>query len=229
MAKRLFAIQKPKHEITSHLFAKTGSMMTDEFYTIKSVQESEIKVKGSSFIGTASPAHSADEAEHFLTTIQKKFFDATHHCYAYQTGFDAGLHFRYSDDGEPSGTAGKPILQVINGKKLTNLIIVVTRYFGGTKLGTGGLARAYTESAIDVLSQCEIVTEIIYQTVRFQFPYEETNAVMRLIRSFEGRIADTLYDSLTEMTVEIRAGKSDLFRTQLVDQTRGQTVLLEIK
>jgi putative IMPACT (imprinted ancient) family translation regulator len=112
---------------------------------------------------------------------------------------------------------------------LTNLIIVVTRYFGGTKLGTGGLARAYTESAIDVLSQCEIVTEIIYQTVRFQFPYEETNAVMRLIRSFEGRIADTLYDSLTEMTVEIRAGKSDLFRTQLVDQTRGQTVLLEIK
>lgn len=199
--------------------------MTDEFYTIRNVQESEIKVKGSTFIGTASPARNKEEAEQFLTAIRKKYFDATHHCYAYRIGFGSAQHSRYSDDGEPGGTAGKPIDQVINGKQLTDLIVIVTRYFGGTKLGTGGLARAYSDSAADVLNRCERITEIIYSSIRFQFPYEETNTVMRLIGSFEGKIIETQYDTLTEMRVDIRAGMLDNFRSQLIDQTRGRAVI----
>ncbi len=201
--------------------------MTDEFYTIGSVHESQIKVKGSTFIGLASPARSREEADIFLRSVQKKYFDATHHCYAYRIGFGSAQVFRSSDDGEPGGTAGKPILQAIDGKQLTDLIVVVTRYFGGTKLGTGGLARAYAESAADVLSQSQIVSKIIYESLRFQFPYEDTNTVMRLIGSCEGKVLDTHYDTLTEMTVHIRAGHCDRFRSQLTDQTRGRAVWLD--
>jgi uncharacterized YigZ family protein len=202
-------------------------MITDEFYTIKDTRESEIKVKGSSFIGIASPVSSREEAEQFLSAIQKKYFDATHHCYAYQTGYGADLIFRYSDDGEPSGTAGKPIYHVITGCQLTNLIVVVTRYFGGTKLGTGGLARAYSGSATDVLSRCDIITQIIYQTVHFRFPYDETSTVMRLICSLECKINETKYDTLTEMDVDVRAGKVDAFCAQLIDMTRGKATIVD--
>lgn len=202
-------------------------MITDEFHTIKDPQQSEIKVKGSSFIGTASPVQSRDEAEQFLSAIQKKYFDATHHCYAYQTGYGADLVFRYSDDGEPSGTAGKPIYHVITGRQLTNLIVVVTRYFGGTKLGTGGLARAYSDSATDVLSRCDIITRIIYRTVHFRFPYDETSTVMRLISTLECKINETKYDALTEMDVDVRAGKADEFCAQLIDMTRGKATIID--
>lgn len=202
-------------------------MITDEFHTIKDPQESEIKVKGSSFIGTASPVQSRDEAEQFLSAIQKKYFDATHHCYAYQTGYGTDLIFRYSDNGEPSGTAGKPIYHVITGRQLTNLIVVVTRYFGGTKLGTGGLARAYSDSAADVLSHCTMVTQIINKTVRIQFPYDETSTVMRLIGSLECKILETKYDTLTEMDVAVRAGKAEDFCVKLIDMTRGKAAILD--
>lgn len=202
-------------------------MITDEFNTIKDTQESEIKIKGSAFIGIASPVQSREEAEQFLVSIQRKYFDATHHCYAYQTGYGTGIVFRYSDDGEPTGTAGKPIYHVITGHRLTNLIVVVTRYFGGTKLGTGGLSRAYSESASDVLGLCRIVTQIIYKTIRVQFPYDETNTVMRLIGSLECKIAETKYDTLTEMDVAVRAAKADDFCAQLIDMTRGKASILD--
>lgn len=202
-------------------------MITDEFYTIQDKQESEIKVKGSAFIACACPIQSRDEAEQFLTTIQKKFFDATHHCYAYQVGYGQTISFRYNDDGEPSGTAGKPIYHAITGRQLTNLIIVVTRYFGGTKLGTGGLARAYSDSAMDVLARCDIVTRIIYRTIHVQFPYDETSTVMRLIGLFEAKITETNYDELTKMIIAVRANEADRFCSQLIDLTRGKVTILE--
>lgn len=201
-------------------------MITDEFYTIKDKKKSEIKVKGSTFIGSACPIESREHAEQFLASIQKKYFDATHHCYAYRAGIESNLSFRYHDDGEPSGTAGKPIYQVITGRKLTNLIIVATRYYGGTKLGTGGLARAYSDCAVDVITYCDIIKRIIYKNVRVQFPYDETSVVMRQIDLFEAKITETKYDIQTEMMISIRAGETERFCSQLVDLTRGKIAIL---
>ncbi|MCK4857045.1 MAG: YigZ family protein, partial [candidate division Zixibacteria bacterium] len=107
----------------------------------------EIKVKGSRFIGETCLVASVDEAVARLAVVRKREYQATHHCYAYVTGWPDQVGFKYSDDGEPSGTAGRPIYDVITGHALTNLLVVVTRYFGGTKLGTGGLVRAYSEAA----------------------------------------------------------------------------------
>lgn len=202
-------------------------MITDEFYTIKDEKESEIKVKGSTFIGSACPIESREQAEQFLASIQKKYFDATHHCYAYQAGYEPNLSFRYHDDGEPSGTGGKPIYQVITGRQLTNLIIVATRYYGGTKLGTGGLARAYSDCAVDVITRCEIIKRIIYKNVRVQFPYDETSVVMRQIDLFEAKINETKYDTQTEMLISIRANEAERFCSHLIDLTRGRAVLVE--
>lgn len=212
------------------IFPRTAApMITDEFYTIQEPKESKIKIKGSSFIGNACPAESREQAEQFLAAIQKKYFDATHHCYAFITGFPQAPVFRYHDDGEPSGTAGKPIYQAITGRKLNNLIVVVTRYFGGTKLGTGGLARAYTDSAADVLHRCTIITRIIYKNVRVQFPYDDTSAVMRLISLFDAKINETRYDACTELAVAVRAGTSGEFCAQITEFTRGRAVILENK
>ena len=204
---------------------KSTPMITDEYYTIQDEQEFEIKVKGSSFIGRASPIESREQAEHFLSAIQKKLFDATHHCYAYRAGHGPNSVFRYHDDGEPSGTAGKPIYQVITGRNLTNLIVVVTRYFGGTKLGTGGLARAYADCAISVLDRCTVQTCIIYKTIRVQFPYDQTSTIMRLIDLFEAKITDIRYDTATEMVLAVRANESGRFCSQLIDLTRGKAVV----
>ncbi|MBX7153254.1 YigZ family protein [bacterium] len=201
--------------------------MTDEFYTIHDENQSEIKVKGSKFIATAAHAASPEEAEAFITRISKKYFDATHNCYAYHIGFGASPIFRYNDDGEPSGTAGKPIYQAVLSKQLTDIVIVVTRYFGGTKLGTGGLVRAYGDAALAVIAQCPIVTEIIYESLMIRFPYEETNTVMRLISSVEGKITETHYEHNTEMNVQVRTGKMDYFKSNLIDLTRGRAEIFE--
>lgn len=200
--------------------------MTDEFYTIRDEQTSEIKVKGSKFIATAAHAASPKDAEAFITRISKKYFDATHNCYAYHVGFGASPVFRYNDDGEPSGTAGKPIYHAILAKQLTNIAVVVTRYFGGTKLGTGGLVRAYGDAALAVLEQCPIMTEIIYESLAIRFPYEETNTIMRLISSVEGKIIETRYEQTTEMNVHVRAGKIDVFKSKLIDLTRGRAEIV---
>lgn len=199
----------------------------DEFYTTRDESQSEIKVKGSKFIATAAHAASPQEAEARITQISKKYFDATHNCYAYRIGVGSSPVFRYNDDGEPSGTAGKPIYQAILSKHLTDIVVVVTRYFGGTKLGTGGLVRAYGDAALTVLEQCMVVTEIIYEPLVIRFPYEETNTVMRLIASVEGKIIETRYERDTEMNLRVRIGKLDIFKSNLIDLTRGHAEILE--
>ena len=109
---------------------------SDSYLTVKTAGQVEIKIKGSKFIGQALPCLSEEEAEATLAGIRKKYYDATHHCYAYKIGMGRNQKFRYSDAGEPSGTAGKPIYDQLEGKGLTNLIVIVIRYFGGTKLGS---------------------------------------------------------------------------------------------
>lgn len=200
-------------------------MVIDEFHTIKSAGASELKVKGSKFIGIASPVDSEISAERFIHTISKKYFNATHHCYAYQIGYGKHIIFRCHDDGEPSGTAGKPVHRAIVNKQLTDVVVVVTRYFGGTKLGTGGLARAYGNSAADVLNRCEIVTTVIGEKIRIQFPYEETEAVMHVIRTLGGNVIESRYDQAAHLLVQMRLREIDRFRIRLKDATRGKVLI----
>lgn len=130
--------------------------MTDQIQTIEQQHETKFKEKGSLFIGQVYPVNSVEEAEEFLTSVRKKFYDATHHCYAYRIMENDS---KYSDDGEPNGTAGIRIANAINHFELTNLLVISIRYYGGTKLGVGPLGKAYYQSAYDTLSEMEIVTK----------------------------------------------------------------------
>src|SRR5689334_18781908 len=127
------------------------------FKTITGHSRAELKVRGSRFIGTAVPVNSKEQALEELEKIRKEFWDATHNCYAWRLAPD-GLQYRFADDGEPSGSAGKPILFVVQQRELANVLVVVTRYFGGTKLGVGGLARAYSDAAMAALDLAEVIT-----------------------------------------------------------------------
>lgn len=203
------------------------TMILDEFQTIGQESHAEIKIKGSSFIGVAAPVLDKSAAEAVLESLSKKYYDATHHCYAYTLGVEPHQSTRYSDDGEPSGTAGRPILQAIRGKNLTDLIVVVTRYFGGTKLGTGGLTRAYSDCAQATLDQAVVITKIITGTVRIAYPYTETNAVMRLIQSVNGRIVHSEYGQAVSLTVEVRLREIGAFKANLIDRTGNRVRISE--
>jgi len=194
--------------------------MNDEYKTLRAEYTSEIKVKGSKFIATAGPTDTVEKAAQFVTRLSKRFFDATHNCYAYE--IRTPPYHRYHDDGEPGGTAGKPIYQTILKNNLTDVSIVVTRYFGGTKLGTGGLVRAYSDSAASVLQNAKIITKIIFERLQIKFPYEATNTVMRLISSLEGKIIETDYDASTLVSVEIRLSAVSDFKSRLVEATAGK-------
>ncbi len=202
-------------------------MDEDEFLTIEQVQATEIKVKGSTFIGTAGPVITEQQAADFIQQVSQKYYDATHHCYAYQIGLNPSIIFRMSDAGEPAGTAGAPIFNVIRGKQLTNLAVVVTRYFGGTKLGKGGLARAYSECTQKVLEQCSLVKKYIYQTLRLEFDYHLTNSVMRVISSFHATILHSSYDQSARLTVSLRKSMADNFKLNLIELTSGKISIAE--
>ncbi len=200
--------------------------MTDEYLTIHGLCAASMKVRGSTFLAEVSPVPSPEEAERFVHDRSKKYHDASHHCFAYRTGVGDRAIYRYHDDGEPSGTAGKPIFQALCGRGLTDLVVVVIRYFGGTKLGTGGLARAYADAASAVLDRCRVETRVLYQTIEIRFPYDATSALMRLIGQAQGRILDTQYDAETRIRVDIRLREVASFREKVVDATRGKAHIL---
>ena len=161
--------------------------MSDTYCRVKTSSTHQIKVKGSRFIAEVWPAADEKEAEERLSEIRRREYNATHHCWAYRLGV-AGNTFRYSDDGEPNGTAGLPIYRQIEGRELTNTLVVVTRYYGGTKLGTGGLARAYGEAASAALDSSEIAVEIVRQHLRIRFAYADTSPAMHTIDQFDVKI-----------------------------------------
>ncbi|MFT5059681.1 MAG: putative YigZ family protein, partial [Planctomycetota bacterium] len=142
------------------------------------------KIKGSRFIADVSPVQNAEEAEAFVRLIRDQYPDACHHCYAWRTGMQGEVH-RSSDDGEPSGSAGRPIAAQLEGHELTQLVVVVTRYFGGTKLGVGGLMRAYGGAAGQALDRVEVTTKIITEPVRFAYPYDCSGPVEGILHSHE--------------------------------------------
>nr|WP_321411033.1 YigZ family protein [uncultured Carboxylicivirga sp.] len=155
--------------------------ITDQYKTLKEPSEGIYKEKGSKFITYAYPIYTEEEIKHILDELKKQYYDARHHCFAWQLGTD-GNRFRANDDGEPSGTAGKPILGQIRSFELTNLLVVVIRYFGGTKLGTSGLIHAYKEATIDAIKNGIIEERTVNDFYQIDFDYGVMNDVMRIMK-----------------------------------------------
>ena len=191
-------------------------MNSDKYKTIKekAIGEGYYSEKRSKFLAFAHHVDSVDEALELVKEYRKKYYDARHCCYAYRVGFD-GTEFRANDDGEPSSTAGKPILGQIDCNGLTNTLICVIRYYGGINLGTGGLIVAYREAAADAITNSEIEEKYIEEEVTYSFSYPMMNAVMRIIKDMNPRIINQVFDNTCEVTLSIRKGKADELRTRL--------------
>jgi uncharacterized YigZ family protein len=194
--------------------------MEDAFTTIRRIVRTERKVRGSRFIATAAPAENRDVVDRFLGSVRKEWYDATHHCYAYRLG-SSGDQFRAHDGGEPAGSAGKPILAAIEHAGLTDVVVIVTRYFGGTRLGIGGLGRAYGEAAAAALEHAERVTHYAVDLIRVSFPHAQVSTVMHLLEKYGARIVETTYDEEVHLAIEIRRLRSAELREALVNRTSG--------
>lgn len=190
--------------------------MGDSYQTIAAPSEGIYKEKMSKFLAFAHPARSASEAKVVIADYQKRYHDARHVCWAYMVGADR-TEFLSSDNGEPSGTAGKPILGQINSFGLTDVVIIVVRYFGGIKLGTSGLIVAYREAAREALGAAEIVERHVTTDIAFTFPYLAMNDVMRLCKSGDVEIVEQIFDNSCEMTVRIRRDFADGLKRKLED------------
>lgn len=188
--------------------------MTDEYKTISNIGEGFYSEKRSKFLAFSHHVTSVDEIADILDMYRKKYYDARHVCYAYMLGPDR-VTFRANDDGEPSSTAGKPILGQINSNELTDILIVVVRYYGGVNLGTGGLIVAYKAAAADAISHSDIVTKQVEEEVAYNFPYVMTNDVMRVIKEMSPRIVSQTYDNTCEIRLAIRKSEADRLRERL--------------
>ena len=187
---------------------------TDVYKTIKSVAEGEFTEKRSKFLAFAHPVTTVDEVKEWVEHYQKKYYDARHCCYAYMLGAER-KDFRANDNGEPSGTAGKPILGQINSYELTDILIVVIRYFGGIKLGTSGLIQAYKAAAIEAIEAADIIEKTVDEDVTFFFEYPFMNQVMRIVKEEEPTIVSQGYDNDCSMTLCMRKGSMPKLRSRL--------------
>lgn len=159
-------------------------MEPDSYNTIEKEGEGVFKDRGSKFIARAFPVETAENVKEILTALRKEYYDARHHCYAYRINPEAE-QYRSNDDGEPSGTAGKPILNQLLSKELMNVLVVVIRYFGGTKLGVSGLINAYKSATNEALNNVSIVNRFIYRQIVIRFEYPMINPVMKLVKEEE--------------------------------------------
>lgn len=180
----------------------------DSYLTISAPAECAMRERSSKFLSYAYPVKSEEQIKEILDTLHKQYYDATHHCYAWRLGPN-GEHFRANDDGEPSGTAGKPILGQLVSKEVTDCLVVVVRYFGGTKLGVSGLIQAYREAAADVLDQADIIELTVDTVVRVDFSYMVMNDVMRIIKDESPKVVEQSFDNLCTITLAIRKSKAE--------------------
>lgn len=188
--------------------------MTDEFKTIADISEGYYTEKRSKFLAFAHPVRTVDEVKELIAQYRKRYYDARHVCYAYMLGAER-TEFRANDDGEPSSTAGKPILGQINSHELTDILIVVVRYYGGVNLGTSGLIVAYREAAADAIAHATVETRQVEELVRYSFAYPQMNDVMRIIKDMNPRIVSQTYDNTCEIVLSIRKGEADQLRQRL--------------
>lgn len=182
--------------------------MADSYFSVENISQGLYKDKGSKFISFAVPVKSVDEVNTILAHYRKEYYDARHVCYAYMLGAEREI-FRSNDDGEPSGTAGKPILGQINSYNLTNVLIVVIRYFGGILLGTSGLIAAYRNAAKDAIDNARIIEHALTKIHKISFPYDIVSHIMRIIKDCHAQILNTEYQDNTQiLTIEVQQAVS---------------------
>ncbi|MDR0907493.1 MAG: YigZ family protein [Rikenellaceae bacterium] len=182
-------------------------MADDTYKTIAAPVETSLRERSSRFLGYGWPVSTEEEIKEHLDALRKKYYDATHHCYAWRLGAE-GERFRANDDGEPSGTAGKPILGQMLSREVTNCLVVVVRYFGGTKLGVPGLIAAYKDAAAEVLDAAAIVERTVDVVVEVEFPFEVMNDVMRVVKELSPRVLAQDFDNVCQMQLSTRQSLS---------------------
>lgn len=189
-------------------------MGIDEFKTIANVGEGTYSEKRSKFLAFSHHVESEDDIRELLAFYRKKYFDARHVCYAYMLGAERKI-FRANDDGEPSSTAGKPILGQINSSGLTDILIVVVRYYGGVNLGTGGLIVAYKTAAAAAIENSVVETRQVEEIITYNFPYVMMNNVMRVVKEMKPRILSQTYDTTCEIKLSIRLSEAEILKARL--------------
>lgn len=188
-------------------------LFEDTYKTVEAPSQGIYKEKGSKFLAFCFPVKTEGEVKVYLEELKKEYFDARHHCYAYILGYDKSA-WRLNDDGEPSGTAGKPIYGQLQSFDLTNTLIVVVRYFGGIKLGVSGLINAYRSAAKDALEKAIIIENTINEIYRMEFPYTMINDAMKLIKENDGQIIKTDFDSAAFIIYKIRRNNTSKLKSK---------------
>lgn len=189
-------------------------MNSDEFKTIVNIGEGTYSEKRSKFLAFAHHVETLEEIKDIIQEYRKKYYDARHVCYAYMLGAKRE-DFRANDDGEPSSTAGKPILGQINSRELTDVLVVVVRYYGGVNLGTGGLIVAYKTAAAASLDASEIVIRQVESVITYDFPYVMMNAVMKVVKDMKPRIISQTYNGTCEVKLGIRQSEAEQLKERL--------------
>lgn len=192
--------------------------MSDHYRTIAARCELTLKVERSEFLGIAFPIESEEHFFSELQAIEKKFFDATHHCWAFRLRTGTDVRARSSDAGEPSGTAGKPILSAIEGADLHDVGVVVVRWFGGVKLGTGGLSRAYRETAAETLKQAQSVDRYLYERFRVTAPFDALGTIYRLVDPPNVVLAAERFGETNEFDFLVRQSRSGEFKKAMTER-----------
>ena len=188
--------------------------MSDTYLTISEISEGYYTEKRSKFYAFAHPVETVDEVKDIVAMYRKKFYDARHVCWAYMLGHER-IDFRANDDGEPSSTAGKPILGQINSSELTNILVVVIRYYGGVNLGTGGLIVAYRTAAADAIANANIEERLIEQEIVYNYPYIMMNDVMRVVKDMQPRIISQTFDNTCEIKLSICKSEAPRLKSML--------------
>ena len=191
--------------------------------------ENEILVVNSRFIASLAPAKSVEEAREYIAEIKKRYPDATHNVPAFVIGHGKSLITHCSDDGEPSGTSGRPALAVLQGSGLGNVVVVVTRYFGGTKLGTGGLVKAYGDAVREILPLVKLAELVETVTLAFTIPYNLYELCVRLIESNDGILLDKVFAVEVDLLVQFKVENEESFKTDLVELCKGQVEIVEFE
>lgn len=193
--------------------------MIEQIKTIELQHETKFKEKGSLFVGQVYPINTIEEAESILSSVRKKYYDATHHCYAYKL---MDKDPKYSDDGEPNGTAGIRIANAIHHFDLTNLLVISIRYYGGTKLGVGPLGKAYYQSAFDTLSEMKIITKENFSKVKVSFEYDHISRIHHHLNQHTVQIIDNLFEERPAIMFLIRKNELNSINCDLIESTNNK-------
>lgn len=188
--------------------------MNDQYKTIKATSEGYYTEKRSKFLAFAHHVETTEQIKSILDGYRRKYFDARHVCYAYMLGPERD-NFRANDDGEPSSTAGKPILGQINSNELSDILIVVVRYYGGVNLGTSGLILAYREAAARAIANAQVTSKTVEEVIGFEFPYASLNAVMRVVKEMQPRVISQSFDNTCMIKLAIRRSEAQQLRNRL--------------